>query len=318
MILKQHGNTMTQFRLEALDRRLSPLHPMKNVVQRDYKNMKSGVRGEREVDYPLSFLDVEKYLILHNLRLRDKQGFFQIDTLILSESFFLLLEVKNWYGTLLFDENGQVIRIGDDYVEEGFPNPVPQAKMQLHRLHKWLQNHDIFTIPLELLVVISFLSTIIKSTSPTTNFIPKEVIHNNQLFFTFEELGRKYSTSLLKIGQLRNLAERLMKVHTPPSKDILVKYNVSKDELIKGVFCPKCFALPMIRKKRQWFCTNCSHKSVDAHLAALNDYKMLIGNNISNQETREFLQLTSPNVAKWLLQKNFKFVGNTKARVYEI
>lgn len=182
MAMKQREQKIELWQLEALYRRLSPLHPLKDTIRKDIIKMKKGARGEKEVEYPLGFLNEDQYLILHNLRLHDQNGFFQIDTIVITEKYILILEVKNWYGTIVFYENGQVIRIGDDGDEEGFPNPIPQVKLQQHRLRKWLNLYTTSYIPLDFLVVISFPSTIIKS-APSNYSIPKKVIQNNQLFF---------------------------------------------------------------------------------------------------------------------------------------
>src|SRR5690625_1966596 len=124
-----------------------------------------------------------------------------MDTLILCEKFILNLEVKNWSGTILFGENGQVTRTDDANKEEGFPNPTPQAKLQQHRLQNWLNNHGQSHIPIDFFVVISFPSTIIKSISPE-NPIPEKVVHNNQLFFRVESLEPVYTSKQVELDQL--------------------------------------------------------------------------------------------------------------------
>jgi len=227
------------------------------------------------------------------------------------------LEVKNWSGTIVFGENGQVTRIDAEQKEEGFPKPIPQAKLQQRRLQNWLNNHGLINIPIDYFVVISFPSTIIKSSSPEHS-IPEKIVHNHQLFFRIEALDKIYPVKVARIDQLMKQAERLMKAHMPKSIHILEKYSISIRELIKGVFCPECGAVPMTRKiRKRWYCAKCSNQSVNAHLPALHDYKLLISNMISNREARAFLQLRSPEVAKKILQRaGFDAVGTTSNRVY--
>lgn len=83
-----------------------------------------------------------------------------------------------------FEESGQMTRVGDDGKEEGFPNPIPQAKLQKHRLRKWLRTHGLKDLILDFLIVISFPSTIIKSSSPHFQ-VPHRIIHNSDLFFAY-------------------------------------------------------------------------------------------------------------------------------------
>src|SRR5690625_3965179 len=297
MILKQQGKKLEVLKLEALNRRLPIHHPMKGRVEKDLRIKRTEVRGEKEVDYPLSFLDREDFFILHNLRLLDENGFFQIDTLLLNEKFFLILEVKNWYGTILFDKEGQVIRIGDDGIEEGFNNPITQAKLQVYRLRKWFRLLGIENLNLHYLVVIPFPSTIIKSLSPDCP-VPEQVIHNQQLFFNINALDKLHESTHIRKDQMITLSKKLIDAHTPPTANLLEKYKMNKEQLIKGVVCTVCRTPGMIRKHKKWFCSKCNESSSSAHMESLNDYKLLIDDHISNQDIREFLQINSPHVAK--------------------
>src|SRR5699024_4724976 len=224
----------------------------------------------------------------------DQNGFFQIDMLILCERYILIVEVKNWYGTIVFGENSQVTRIDSENKEEGFPNPIPQAKLQQYRLRRWLTSQGISNIPIDFLVVISFPSTIIKS-APPKNFIPEKVIHNSQLFFKVNALEETYPLPKLKMNQLHNLSKWLLHAHTPEKKNILTEFKISRDELIKGVICPDCQAAPMLKKSRKWICPTCKCTSPEAHLRALHDFQLLISDQITNRDARDFLQIDSPD-----------------------
>ncbi|SET66261.1 Nuclease-related domain-containing protein [Oceanobacillus limi] len=152
MELKPHEKTLELLQLQVLDSRISSNHTMKEGVQTDLKVKLAEVKGEEALKYPLGFLEEGKYFILHNLRIPDNNGYFQIDTLVLSERYLLILEAKNWYGTLLFNRNGQVTRIDDDAKEEGFQNPIVQAKMQRYRLQRWLNNKGLAIYRLNILL----------------------------------------------------------------------------------------------------------------------------------------------------------------------
>lgn len=318
MIAKPRDKTIELERLHALYRRLPVLHRERKKVKIDFKKKNAGLRGEKEVDYPLSFLSKKDYLILHNLRLGDESGFFQIDSLILSQRFILILEIKNWYGTILFGENGQVTRIDDESKEEGFSNPIQQTKLQQYRLRKWIEKQGIFNIPIEFFVVISYPSTIIKS-PPSKNLIPKNIIHNSELLFKIQDLDSKYNLSRIRRDKLITLSRIMAESHRPRTRNILKQYQVYEEELVKGVICSKCNSLPMIRKRRKWYCKTCNYYSVNAHLAALNDFKLLLNDYITNKQLREFLLIQSPYVAKRILQKEkFKYLGRTKSRKYKL
>src|SRR5690606_32404120 len=190
MILKDREISMILKKLFALDGRMYNDHIEGDRVHNDLQKKLAERRGEEAVDFYLQFLDQKLFHFLLSIRIPDEQGFFQIDTLTLSPYFILIIEIQNWRATILFGENGQVIRVREDGTEEGFQNPIPQVYLQRHRLQKWLQLKGINNIPIYFMVVISFPSTIIKSI--TQQQIPKEVIHSNQLSFKINALADKH------------------------------------------------------------------------------------------------------------------------------
>ncbi|TXL66814.1 NERD domain-containing protein [Cerasibacillus terrae] len=299
-------------KINVLNQRLIQAHPSKDKIFIEYRKKRTGVIGERKVAYRLQFLDPTKFIVLHDLRFVDHNGFFQIDKLILCTKCIFVVEVKNWYGTVIFGENGQVTRIGDNEKEEGLPNPVAQAELQKLRLHgkfPWLN------FPIITLSCISFPSTIIKSASSHYT-IPKEITHANHLPFSIKETAESLPVVLENFNDLKKVARKLLTMHKPKKENVMEKFNVSLSDLIKGVFCSNCGAVPMKRKNRKWCCLKCSHTAADAHLLALNDYQLLIGDVISNKEAREFLQVKSPYIVKNILEKNFESIGKNKGRRY--
>jgi hypothetical protein len=71
--------------------------------------------------------------------------------------------------------------------------------------------------------------------------------------------------------------------------------------------------------KNFWRCPTCSLKQEDAHLLALQDYRLLVGNTISNREFRKFTELTSRTNATLLLKRcGFQTIGTHKSLRYVI
>lgn len=103
MIVKERKMPVHLLQLEALLRRLPAHHPKRNVVAENLAKFMAGYKGEQAIEYPLSFLSEIKYSILHDIRLFDQKHYFQIDALIVSSCFLLFLEIKNIFGTLIFD-----------------------------------------------------------------------------------------------------------------------------------------------------------------------------------------------------------------------
>lgn len=317
-IIKERDKHEEIMRLDALYRRIPVHHPEKENMLADIKKKQSEVSGEKQVDYPLGFLDKQKYMILHNLRLPDDNGFFQMDTLMLAVYLNLIIEVKNWQGTVIFGENGQVTRRAPDGRDEGFDNPVTQVRTQVHRLQRWFQKNNFAVMPFEYAVVISHPKTII-TTSSSNVTIPHEVIHNNELFFRIQALEGMYKKKSLSMEQLYKMANILKAAHVPPRMHLLEKYHIQPGDLMNAVVCPQCGSLPMIRSRQQWFCPKCGVYSDAAHFSALNDYQLIIGDKITNREARSFLRIQSRDVMKRLMKKGgYQLIGSKKGSSYEL
>ncbi|WP_203362848.1 nuclease-related domain-containing protein [Bacillus sp. REN10] len=315
MIVKQRIEPLSLQQLQVLERRLPPHHVKKEAVVDCLTKEAAGYKGEKSLDYPLSLLPPNDYQIFHDLRLFEQMNYFQLDTLIVTRQFLLILEVKNYYGTLIFDSNfHQMTRLADGK-EEGFPDPLLQVNRQKEQLKRWLSRHGYEDLPIQTFVVISQPRTIIKASAQ----VAERIIHSASLPLKIQQLEMKHPFPIIDFQHLSNLSHQLLNSHCPLRTDILKKFHISPSELITGVQCPSCSSLPMIRRQRKWFCPRCEHTSKDAHLSALKDYSLLIGKIISNRQARDFLQISSEHIAKKLLKSTgLPYSGQTKARKYHL
>ncbi|WP_062237350.1 nuclease-related domain-containing protein [Fictibacillus sp. FJAT-27399] len=318
MIVKERKVPITVRKLEALLRRLPPDHRKRPDISDQLARRMAGYRGELAIDYHLGYLLKKDYLIFNDLRLTDGERFFQIDTLILSPHYFLILEVKNISGTLVFDHNyKQLIRVSGEK-EEGFADPVLQAERHRVQLQDWLSAQKLPQVPIEMLVVMSNPNTVIKNTllnlDPSTS---KRVIHGANLLLKIKMYEKMHVKEQLNPQQLKKLSRKLVNSHTPSDPQILQQFQISKVEILTGVECPECSALPMVRLHAKWVCTQCGSFSKDAHFAAITEYKLLIGLSISNCELKNFLHLPSVFVSSRMLHSmNLHYSGSYRNRIY--
>jgi len=311
-------NTVEQ--LEALARRLPPAHRKQTEIQASLKKELAGIKGQNAIQFPLRFLSIEPPpIVIHNPRLSDEHGFFEIDVLVLCQQFIAILEIKNWYGTLFVDGEQQIIRVGDDGVEEGMANPFSQAKLQKHRLGKWLDHQGFCCdIPILPLVIIAFPTTILKSLTPNTE-IPSSLLHCHRLSWKISCLLEHYPKQAMSMKQLSMLSETISRSHVVKELRILDKYGIQKEMLRGGVFCPACHSVPMARVHGSWQCPACKNKSQTAHMQALRDYQLLLGSDISNEDARLFLKISSSDLARRILmESSIRSVGKGKGRRYEL
>ncbi|RSK51740.1 nuclease-related domain-containing protein [Bacillus canaveralius] len=316
MIIRKREIPLIVQKLEALQRRTPPDHTKIPIIKENLSKSLAGFKGETSIDFPLSFLPEENYFILHDLRLHDQQHYFQIDTLVLTHTFLLILEVKNITGTLVFDQVfHQLIRKVDEK-EEVFPDPLIQIFRQESQLKKWLENHRLPDIPIASLVVVSNPYSFIRTTPENIN-PQQKIVHRDFLPQKIKQLENLYHESKISEKELKKIIRQLEKQHTPLDQSILNRYQMTKDELIKGVHCTNCYYLPIFRIYGTWYCPACSLKDRNAHLSSLKDYCLLIGSTITNSELRDFLQISSPSLTNRLLKSlNGTYGGMNKARVY--
>jgi hypothetical protein len=93
----------------------------------------------------------------------------------------------------------------------------------------------------------------------------------------------------IQVKELRKIFKRIMKGHCPLNQFILDLYGISKEEMIKSIFCERCNKCPLKRIHGRWKCDYCSWTSKDAHKRALVDYYLLYGEEITSRELQEFL-----------------------------
>lgn len=316
MIIKDRDYPIRLRKLEALINRLYDHNSKLPLIKDDYKGWKSGYKGELNTDYRLSFLPEKDYWILRDLRLTDDSWKFQIDTLILTRRYFLLIETKNHSGALLFEKDSeQMIQTKQDK-EKAYDHPVIQVNKQKWHFNRWLQANN-FKVPLiHTLVVISNSSTIIKTDDP---FLYKYVVKGDVLVDRIMKIDTNHFNEFFQDKDLKKISKTLVKKHSPFHPDILKIYSLSPADLQKGVQCPSCSYFGMKRMKWIWVCPHCLLRSKTAHHSAVLDYFLLIKPTMTNQELKDFLLLpTSRSSGNLLSTLNLPFSGATKGRVYHM
>lgn len=316
MIVKKCSIPIKATLIEVTLKRIALDYPKRQALEAELGRKMAGYWGEQVVSSILEFLPKNECFIFHDLRLPGKPHPFQIDLLILSSSFFLILEVKNMAGELFFDDTfKQIIRTLNDQ-NDAFDDPILQVRLQRKKLLEWLSMKQLPPIPIETLVVSANSKAVLRAENKD---LSKVIVRKNSLALKIEELREKHQQEIMTKKDLKKLANSLLKAHTPHIPKLLENYKISADDLAPGVHCPSCGVLPMKRKWGMWVCGSCSFTSRDAHLLALRDYTLLIKSTITNRELREFLQLESISVAAKILSRlNLSYTGSTKARVYHL
>lgn len=317
MILKELTIPYNLILLEILKRRLIHSHFKHPDLERDLARRWAGYWGEITLANYVKELPQDQYSIFHDLELQLNGIHFQIDTLLISQNYILIIEVKNILGTLVFDSVfNQLIRLKDDGTEETFEDPRVQAKRIKSLLTNWMVKNGLKLLPIEYLVFFSNVRTILKANPGDSTDLSK-VCKARDVFNKIEQYEQVYKKVRVDSATISKMGRFLLDQHSPMQINILAKYNILEKDICSGVRCPNCSRIPMNYKWRKWTCPACNTSSKDAHIEALNDYFHLFKPTISNSEFRKFLHLPTNNIAhKILLSLHLQTTGKTKNRLY--
>lgn len=296
--------------LQALHHRLPSHHPQYPYVKKKLQNELSGNFGESKLLYPLSKFPVRNKS-LPNVRLSLDKNYFQLDYLIITRRFLLILESKYYSDDLIFDETVYQVIQKKEQGFRVFDDPVLQVEEQSFQLATWLENHGFLNLPIESFVVMTNARTRLQI-NPTNLHHAEKVISLQRLPSLFRELIAKYNDDLLTNSDISFLENKIKISHQNYLPNILDRYQVSKDEIKKGVFCMNCGNLGMKMIHLRWQCPACNYRDPYAHENALKDYFLLVDKSISNKEFRQFTHLKARSTSRDILRRSAKgLIGNT-------
>ncbi|WP_277586815.1 NERD domain-containing protein [Psychrobacillus antarcticus] len=135
-------------------------------LQSKIKIFELGLYGEKSVQFELmnAFIPIH---ILHDLQLKHGEWKAQIDFVVITRKFILVIEVKNYYGNIQVTEHGDFIRNvmkGKKVVfQEGFYSPIRQIERQTEVLRTLLMENGIIgnKTPIKQVVVFTNNKTIL-------------------------------------------------------------------------------------------------------------------------------------------------------------
>lgn len=186
-------------------------------------------------------------------------------------------------------------------MQDSFNNPTEQVKRHV-RLVDGLTGG----MPVIDLVVIANPHTII-DTVPTD--IP--VLHMSGLPSIIAGWMSDYGSCKLDV---ESIYRYFIGLHQPA----LRKLPFSERDFLSGVLCPACyFKVPMFFQHGTFICPSCRLRDKHAYEYTLADYRLLIGETITNQAFRRFCGVKSRDAAARLL-RSLERIGDTRGAVYKI
>lgn len=299
--------------LSSLLRRLHESEHDYSHYEDQHDRIKIGLNGELRIDqFWQELTHPHQHFLFHNYTFYNHSGFsHQIDTLFLCPNFILIAEIKNIHGRIdLLENHHQFTRTRQDGTIDGFYNPHDQLYRHQRHLQQLLLKYN-YTIPIESIIILASTKTIIGEYESN---IP--IIHASGLQAQVDKLYKKYESIAINVEQIQKLATLLLQLHQP--KQHQIKFN--KEKLIKGVLCSQCLCKkPMNYYYGSWLCTYCGWKDQKIFLDTLQDYRLLFGPKVTNQQLKDFCFIDCDQKTRHLLRRwKIPSEGSNKGRYYLI
>jgi hypothetical protein len=210
---------------------------IKNQVDQDIRNLESGRVGEENVAFELanSFMPI---IVLHDLNLEYEGLKAQIDFMVVTAKFTLIIECKNLYGDIEVNSNGDFIRTTSykgNSKKEGIYSPITQNKRHLE-LIKALKGSTRSNFLIRALFEKAFdenYKSVIVLANPKTvlnmKYAKKEIrdqiIRCDQLIGYMKQLYAESKCEISFEKHMFELADSFIKLHKPNENSFLEKYK---------------------------------------------------------------------------------------------
>ncbi|WP_342534386.1 NERD domain-containing protein [Lysinibacillus sp. FSL K6-0057] len=295
MILLARQPSDSQKILEVMLRRLPQTHNDYAYYSERLSRVQAGLAGEQRVDAEWLEIDLPSpHYFLHDFQTTNGFGStHQMDTIFLCPHFLLILEIKNITGNLSYDASfAQFTRTTMDGTVEGMANPFVQLERHVVWMKKLFQRERI-DLPVVHAVVLATKNGIL-----TKGFQGQPIFHVTGLRFYFQKwIERHHPRESVDLLRLANL---LLSLHTKLKKEV----EIPLQEMVKGVLCPQCGTGQRLKYHyKKWICPRCGLVDREALMRTLEDYRLLVGQQVTNRSFREFFGIDSPDLAYKLLQQ---------------
>ncbi|WP_158599132.1 nuclease-related domain-containing protein [Planococcus salinus] len=298
--------------LPRLERRLPKNHASRKLTAQHHYQITAGFGGEQEVDKKLEKMRWHtERMVLCDFHLQSEIQPCQIDTVILTPFYALVLEVKNYSGSLDFKDGTnhmeQTTREGDRF---GFHSPINQVLTASEELEILLRQLAI-PLPIYPVVVLPYSRTLY-TRAPET--VP--VVYAHSLGRFISRLPRTGHS--LTSAELAAVSEQVLAHHTPfPKINYQKEYFYQPEQLRTGVLCAQCDARAIKESERIHACRHCGTRLDDGYAQALEDWFEFASPTINNAQCRRFLELKDKHAATYLLKKmNLSPSGHSTQRSY--
>jgi hypothetical protein len=309
--MKERSDSLTLKGLIAAQSRLPITHPTVSILASKQSIIEAGIGGEQQVAEVLQrYTFPFKNNIFHDLSL-SSDTYFQIDHLLKTPQYGVVLETKNLAGSLEFRDNPpQLIQKREDGQIKYYESPVVQLERNMELMSAWLSQRKI-DLPLYGAIVLAYPKQHVEIPPADTKILFPNLIP--PFIKGLPQQGKGLSTPTFNW-----LSSELLKCHqTYIPKPVCETYPIPIGDIQPGVRCQSCGKLGMIKVPRTWHCQFCKVNNQLAHRGALAEWFLVVKRTITNRECRWFLQINDKFTAHRILQSmDLKSQGTYRNRTY--
>ncbi|WP_166786754.1 nuclease-related domain-containing protein [Jeotgalibacillus salarius] len=319
MIFHERKPSIRAHAYELLSRHLPENLPAKTSLLKEASIIRAGEFGEKLIDQLLLPFGSDEFLIGLNLTFPFDGETIQIDHLVLTPSFALTIETKHIKGHVKLDlENEQMYRHEPD--GSIFTSTHPPLQAERHR-KGLLQIFNKMNVDLPVYSLIPFThSTVHLEAVGSYTVLPQEICRSGRFTMKLRELCESGLPQKISPLALPQIADTL-KTYTVNEKiyHTLDRFNISKSQLIPGVWCHFCSELSCIWTGRRFRCQLCREPNDETYQDTLFVYLTFVSESIANKQARIMLNLTRPGTARILMLKaGLEPFHKTSKRFYRI
>jgi len=215
---------------------------IKPRIEQDIKMLSYGIAGEENIAFELKNSSLP-IIVLHDLHIVYKDLSAQIDYMIITNKFTLIVECKNLIGNVEVNSNGDFIRTvpyNGKYKKEGIYSPITQNRRHLEmikRVRLSVKNNFLTQTMFEKnfdeiyksVVVLANPKTIVNMKYAKKE-VKEKIIRCDQLIEHIKKLMNESKNVISSEKDMFKLAEFFLGFHSENTVDYTKKYGVAETE----------------------------------------------------------------------------------------
>jgi len=271
-----------------------------------YSNLEKGYAGEVKFDQLAECLQEERFII-NDLLLEINNSFFQIDTLMISQSGIHLLDIKNFHGDFYLNSD----KLYNAGTNREYKNPMDQLKRSTTLLRQLLQNLKENYLVSSAVIFINPEFTLYQAPMDQPFILP------TQLNRYLNDLNK--TPTKLNEGH-KKLAQKLLSLHQTKNPHTKIPHY-HYDQLQKGIYCKTCKSFLISTKNYGFECKQCGEfeKNEQAILRSVREFQLLFPDR--KLTTQIILEWCNADLHKRtfsrVLKKYYTLSGNTSDTHYK-